>query len=265
MSGCVQSDKGCVREVNEDNGRYIFPENKKLLAKKGILAVVADGMGGHLGGERASSLAVDIISRVYYESNRNIKAALKKAFTEANRVIHHSSISDENLNGMGTTCTALVLQNSQALLAYIGDSRLYLIREGEIYLLSEDHSAVMEMAKRGIISREEASRHSDRNIIQRALGVYPKAEFSIWEQPMPAQTGDQFILCSDGLYDLVEEEEIKHIVMTVDAQSACQKLIGMAKSRGGYDNITVCVINLKAESKSEPQNLRETRVLKISS
>jgi protein phosphatase len=226
ITATVQTDPGCVREVNEDTSRFIAPNDPEVLADKGSLLIVADGMGGHSAGEVASGLAVDMISRTYFEIDGKPADSLRAAFTEANAKIYEASRSNETLEGMGTTCTALVLQHDSALAAHVGDSRLYLIRSGEIYLMTEDHSAVMEMVKLGIISMEQARHHEDKNVIVRALGTAPQVEVSIWENPLEIRPHDQFVLCSDGLTDLVEDREIKSVVLSAnDKHSACEDLI----------------------------------------
>ena len=151
VQASLQTDVGCHREVNEDCGRFIQPGDSELLERKGLLLIVADGMGGHSAGEVASNLAVNWISRAYYDDPREPQAALTDAVQEANRSIFETAQRDENLRGMGTTCTALVLQNGSAIAAHVGDSRLYLVRDEAIYLMTEDHSAVMEMLTQWMI------------------------------------------------------------------------------------------------------------------
>lgn len=260
----VQTDPGCVREANEDAGRFIKPNDPQLLAHKGLLLIVADGMGGHSAGEVASRLAVEIISRVYYQSEADSCEALKTAFTEANRQIHEASLTDESLKGMGTTCTALVLREGSAYAAHVGDSRLYLMRSGEVYLMTEDHSAVMEMVRHGIITQEEARHHANKNVILRALGTNPLVEVSAWEKTLPVRAEDHFILCSDGLYDLVENAEIRQIVGDAqDPYEACAGLIALARERGGHDNITVGIVNIKPSGYTDARPpARATRELK---
>lgn len=259
----LQTDTGCHRETNEDCGICTRPGNAELLASKGWLAIVADGMGGHLAGEVASNLAVDVITRVYYEDPGEAHTALKNAFVEANRRIYESALKNGKLRGMGTTCTALALQNGTAAYVHVGDSRLYMVRGGNIYLMTEDHSAVMEMVKHGLMSAGEARRHPDKNIILRALGSRPEIELMTWQEPLPAQEGDCFVLCSDGLYDLVEDEEIKRVVLAHDPPSACALLIALAKERGGHDNITVAVVSLKPAGFEASRPVRETRELEV--
>lgn len=260
----IQTDPGCVRDVNEDASRFISPNDPEVLLKKGALLIVADGMGGHSAGEVASGMAVETISRIYFEIEGNPGDSLKAAFTEANSRIYEASKSNEKLAGMGTTCTALVVQNNSALAAHVGDSRLYLIRGGEIYLMTEDHSAVMEMVKLGIISMEEARHHEDKNVIVRALGTAPQVEVSMWENPLEVREHDQFVLCSDGLTDLVEDKEIKSVVLSAnDSHSACESLIRLTKKRGGYDNITVGILRVEQSGFAEPKDLRETREVEV--
>jgi protein phosphatase len=260
----IQTDPGCVREINEDASRFISPNDPEVLARKGALLIVADGMGGHSAGEVASGMAVETISRSYFESEGSPAHSLKAAFTEANSRIYEASNSNGKLEGMGTTCTALALQNNSALAAHVGDSRLYLIRGGEIYMMTEDHSAVMEMVKVGLISMEQARHHEDKNVIVRALGTAPQVEVSIWENPLELREHDQFVLCSDGLTDLVEDKEIRNIVLSAkDSHSACENLIHLAKKRGGYDNITVGILSVEPADHAATKDLRETREVEV--
>lgn len=253
------SDVGCVRELNEDSSTYVQPDDPALQASKGLLILVADGMGGHSAGEVASRLAVEVITRVYYEDSGDPLSALKKAFQEANREIHKAAEKDESRAGMGTTCTALVLQNGTAISAHVGDSRLYLVREGAIYLMTEDHSAVMEMVKAGLITIEQARHHPEKNVILRAMGSHPEVEVTTWKEPFPVRAGDRFLLCSDGLYDLVEDEEIRLGVEAAEPRSACQSLIALAKERGGHDNISVGIVSLLPVGEAQTKPVPQTR------
>ena len=253
------SDVGCVRELNEDSGAYIQPDDPEVMASKGLLILVADGMGGHSAGEVASRMAVEVITHVYYEDGGEPQSALKKAFREANRAIHKTAEKDESKTGMGTTCTALVLQNGTAISAHVGDSRLYLVREGAIYLMTEDHSAVMEMVKAGLISIQQARHHPDKNVILRAMGSHADVEVTTWQEPFPVRAGDCFLLCSDGLYDLIEDEEIRRVVESKEPRSACESLIALAKERGGHDNISVGIVSLLPVGGSQAKPVRQTR------
>src|SRR5687767_7973803 len=263
LAASVQTDKGCVREINEDSGRLVRPSDPKLLASKGVLVVVADGMGGHSAGEVASQMAVESVSRLFYESAEEPGAALCRAVEEANRRIHAAAAADESKHGMGTTCTALALCGGTGYAAHVGDSRLYMLRAGKLYQLSEDHSAVNEMVKMGIITKEQARTHEDKNVILRALGTSPEVEVSTVE-PFGVSVGDQYLLCSDGLYDLVPDEEIAALLAGAeDVHAAGERLIATAKERGGHDNITVGIIAIMPEgtAAAEALNAPTTREL----
>lgn len=257
---CVRTDVGCQREVNEDHARYIKPADPDQVARKGTLLIVADGMGGHAAGEIASQLAVDIISHRYYQSRHEPRRALREAFEEANRVIHRQAREQAAQNGMGTTATALVLQHGEVLFAHVGDSRLYLVRDGHLYTLSEDHSLVMEMVRQGLITAGEARDHEDKNVILRALGTKPEVEVAVAPAPLEVQPGDQFLVCSDGLYDMVPDADILAIIMEAEPHTACENLITLAKKRGGYDNITVGLVRLEPDTDAaEANRTRDTR------
>ncbi len=259
----MASDPGCIREANEDSGGYVTPSGDADGAAKGALFIVADGMGGHSAGEVASRIAVEYISRAYYDENEDARSALEQAFHGANRAIYETAQNDQRLQGMGTTCTALVVQNGSAISAHVGDSRIYLVRDEQIYLLTEDHSAVMEMVKRGLLSLEEARHHPDKNVILRAMGSHPEVEVTTWQEPFPVRVGDRFLLCSDGLYDLVGDEEIKYEVVANEPHTACNNLIALAKERGGHDNITVVIVNLKAPGAAPRKSVPVTRVVEV--
>ncbi len=261
IDASVQTDKGCVREINEDSGRLVRPADPRLLAEKGLLVVVADGMGGHSAGEVASQMAADVVSRAYYEAQAAPGEALRSAVEEANRLIHKAAAEDAAKHGMGTTCTALALCGGRAYAAHVGDSRLYMLREGRLYQLSEDHSAVNEMVKMGLITKEQARTHEDKNVILRALGTSPEVEVSTVE-PLDVREGDQYLLCSDGLYDLVLDDEIAAALSeSEDAHAAGERLIRTAKERGGHDNITVGIIAIRPEgtAAAEAQDAPTTR------
>lgn len=262
------TDRGCVREINEDCGRCVFPGDAETIAKKGQLFVVADGMGGHTAGELASRLAVDEICRSYYSLPDDPHRSLKRAFADANEKIFVTASEQTELQGMGTTCTALVVASGKAFAAHVGDSRLYLVRDGEMYLMTVDHSAVMELVKQGLLTLEEARHHPDKNVILRALGVHEAVEVSSWDAPFTIRTGDQFLLCSDGLYDLVSDEEMRDAVLASDAERACAELVELAKQRGGHDNITVGVVSVAAvdhTARGVPAWVRDTREVEIAS
>jgi PPM family protein phosphatase len=259
----MQTDPGCVRETNEDSVRFFRPTDTDELARKGVVAIVADGMGGHSAGEVASRIATDVIKTAFYEGGEGATESLRNAFNQANHEIHQASLRDKALEGMGTTCTAVVLHNGSAHCAYVGDTRLYLIRGGEIYAMTQDHSAVMEMVQMGILTLEQARHHEDKNVIIRALGSQPEVEVSVWSEPFPIQLGDKFLLCSDGLSDLVEDDEIKQAVLDGGSHSSSENLIALARERGGYDNVTVGILSIEKAVNPEIQAVRETREVEI--
>ncbi len=248
VDASFRTDVGCSRELNEDTAAVIQPCENELLASKGTLAIIADGMGGHSAGEVASRIAVDIVGHSYYHSNKPPQEALVDAVREANNAIHDAAKQNGGLKGMGTTCTALALHDQAAIHAQVGDSRLYLVRDGGAYQLSEDHSLVMQMVKDGVLSLEEARFHPDRNVIIRALGRQGTVEVASWDKPFPVKADDRFVLCSDGLYDVVEDDEIARTVASNASTEACDQLVKMANDRGGPDNISVCVLVVTAQA-----------------
>ena len=262
----VQTDVGCVREANEDSGRHVAPSDSETRNKKGILTIVADGMGGHASGEIASAMAVDLISEIYYADKKADGAqSLKSAIETASRQIYETSLTDEKMFGMGTTVIALVLQNDRAFSAHVGDSRLYRLRAGKMEMLTIDHSQVMEMVKHGIISMEEARNHDDKNVILRAVGTQPAVEAEV-SDAFAVEAGDEFLLCSDGLCDMIADQEIAKIwASAADVHAASERLIEAAKQNGGHDNVTVGIVKVSKEGAAETGgSVRVTRDIKIS-
>lgn len=264
VTATVQTDAGCVREANEDSGRHVLPNDPETQFKKGILTIVADGMGGHASGEIASQMAVDLISEIYYaDKTKSAPDALKNAIEQANKQIYETSLTDEKMFGMGTTVIALVLLNDKAFSAHVGDSRLYRLRGQNMEMMTLDHSQVMEMVKYGIISMEEARNHDDKNVILRAVGTQPAVEVELSES-FTVEASDQFLLCSDGLCDMLTDDEILQTwAAAADVHAAGENLIEAAKERGGHDNITVGIVRVSAEGEMQTsRNVRITREIK---
>ncbi len=234
------SDTGCIRTQNEDSARIVCV-GSGAHGDRGLLVVVADGMGGHEAGEVASQAAVEVIEQAYREASGTPGEALAAAFQKAHEQILRLSSRNAAMSGMGTTCTALAIVGGRAWAAHVGDSRLYLVRDGAIYQVSEDQTQCMEMVRHGLMSLEEAEHHEDRNVLAHAMGTRPELAVLTWPKPMPVRAGDRFVLCSDGLHDLVSSEEILQVVHDADTAESCDKLVRMARQRGGYDNITVAV------------------------
>jgi protein phosphatase len=241
VSASSMSDAGCVRESNEDYCTVVHPADPDVFEHKGVLIVVADGVGGSQAGEVASRAAVECITRSYYESSEDPHKALARAFEEANQEIYRLSQLRSDFIGMGTTGTALALRGQVAYSAHVGDSRLYLVRSRSIYQMTEDHSIVKELVKQGTLTPEEARHHPDRNLIFRALGNHATVKVASWEQALPVRVGDCFVLCSDGLYDTVTDDEICEAAQQTHTAAACEVLVSTARLRGGRDNITVAI------------------------
>jgi protein phosphatase len=241
----ASTDRGSVRAKNEDYFGVFEPESDELQAELGILVVVSDGMGGHFSGADASRTAVEVISDVYFDkAEGDPLERLKSAFVNANKEIFE--LVGHGVDGMaGTTCTAALLFPEFVHVAHAGDSRAYLIRKGEIEQLTVDHSVVGEMMRKGILTKEEARSHPHRNVITRAMGLQMEVQVDLTES-VDVWPGDIVMLCSDGLFSMISEEEMAEIISANPPKEAAEKLIERAKEEGGTDNITI-VIAVKKE------------------
>lgn len=240
-----QSDKGRVRENNEDACGHFVPDDDREREEKGLLFLVADGMGGHRGGEIASSLAVDsIVSAFMTATDADRIGVLVSAFAHANSLILTESATDTTLFGMGTTCTAMTLHGGFAYFAHVGDSRAYLLRDDQLTQMTSDHSLVGEMVRSGIITNEDARTHPRRNVITRSLGIQEQVVTDTPNTPLALAGGDVFLLCSDGLTSFVEDSTIASVLASHGAVKACAELISLANDGGGKDNITVLVVKV---------------------
>ena len=255
------TDVGCARTNNEDSGRIV--RDSLAGPNDRLLVVVADGMGGHNAGEIASATAIAVVEAAYDHMRCEPAEHLKQALEDANATIHQKSIENPETQGMGTTCTALLLQEGRAYSAHVGDSRIYLIRKNAIYLMTEDHSAVMQLVKSGELTLQEARHHPDKNVVTRCLGTRPQVEISAWPEPLALHPGDHFLLCSDGLYDQVEDDEICAIVSRGRAAAACEELVRVAKERGAPDNVTVAVVGLEPVASAGELRSRPTRQVEV--
>ncbi len=233
------TDVGKKRTRNEDYYGFF------RLGPDEVLALVADGMGGHASGEVASRLAVETIRETYEKGRgeQEVLTALKSAFEISNFTILQKSLEREDLHGMGTTATALVLKEGEIFAGHVGDSRAYLLRESTLSQLTRDHSLVERMVEQGLLSREEAKSHPQRNVIYQSLGVNRDLEPELLG-PIPVFPNDSLILCTDGLSNLVTDPEILEIVGGNPSQKACEKLVDLANQRGGHDNITLQVLKM---------------------
>jgi len=242
----VQSDIGCQRQNNEDSFGYWEPEDDQQFLRKGRLAVVADGMGGYEGGQEASRLAVETLVEVYRDfGGDDPQAALVEALQAAHEQIRQYSFAHPELRGMGTTCTAAAIVQDALYYVHVGDTRLYLIRDGQITRVTRDHSYVGRLVESGMISREEAETHPQRNILTAALGTNPDLIMDSPGRPEPLRPEDVLLICSDGLWGQVRDSEILDAVENKSAEQAGRKLIELARERGGPDNITVEILRLR--------------------
>jgi len=227
----ARTDVGRVRKGNEDS----FTAEDPLFA-------VADGMGGHQGGEVASSLALETIGK----GSRPIE----KMVQEANQAVYRRADQDPGLSGMGTTLTALVADGEVLRMAHVGDSRAYMLRDGRLQRLTKDHTVVQRLVDEGKLTAEEAEIHPQRSILTRALGV--DESLQVDQGAIEPRTGDRLLLCSDGLTGMVDEERITRILIeNPDPQAAADALVEAANEAGGQDNITAVVMDV-LEAKGEP-------------
>lgn len=239
------TDVGCQRENNEDSLSYWEPKSEAEFRQKGRLAVVADGMGGYEGGQEASRMAVETVQDVFdQEPPSDPRGALLKGFKTAHERIRKFADEHPELQGMGTTCTALALNDLHLYFAHVGDSRLYLVRGDSILRLTRDHSYVGKLVESGVLRSEEAERHPQRHILTAALGAGPEIEAEAPPSPVRLESGDTLVLCTDGLWSLVHEAEILDVVSRLGASAACQELVRLARERGGPDNITVQILRM---------------------
>lgn len=238
---------GLTRRDNQDYCGKAPADNNDLNATKGQLFLIADGMGGHLGGQEASRMAVELIIDGYFSDfDKTISKPLERAFKKANLQIYLKAKKTAKLKGMGTTCTALVFKNNKAHLVHVGDSRAYRINGHKIVQLTQDHSRVAELFRNGVLTKKEARRHPERNILNRYLGAKPTLKVDLIKD-IPLRAGDYFLLCTDGI-SRIKDKEIHQFVVSSPPEQACQKLIELANKRGGEDNVTLQIIQIKSTS-----------------
>lgn len=242
LSFTARSERGCVREKNED--RYLVPP------KSGPLVfAVADGMGGHAGGEVASSLSIDTLQehivrfseKSCFSSPVKLRSCLEKAVLESNEVIINEQKRNPELEGMGTTLTVASVLEEELFVAHVGDSQVHLFGEAGHCQITEDHSLVMELLKNGEIEPHEAQKHPQRHLLTRALGSSSLLTVDFYISNI--QDGNVILLCTDGLTSMVEPQEIYEVVANKELEEAADQLLELAKARGGLDNITFILIH----------------------
>jgi PPM family protein phosphatase len=257
------TDVGRVRDHNEDNF---------LVDRKFNLFIVADGMGGHAAGEVASALAVntvrDVVARnedivqEYVEkegsTRQDILNLFEHAVQEACVTINDIAQKSPEKRGMGTTLSALMVIGRRGFIAHVGDSRIYLLRSARVHQLTEDHSLINELVKRGKLKKEEASSSPYKNAVTRAVGVYPSVEVDTLD--FDVLPGDQFLLATDGLHGYVNDSELPMVLAGGEVRTVPDRLIGIANERGGRDNITAVVIRLGEEPGVEERLQKEVNL-----
>lgn len=234
------SDVGRVRSENQDSfGRFPPDANSETREQ---LFIVADGMGGHAGGREASRAAVEVVSTTFFSpTEESVQRRLARSFENANLAIHKLS-GESHMDGMGTTCTALAVSDGKIYLAHVGDSAAYLIDENGVKQLTNDHTVAEELLREAIISSDEASRHPDRHMLTRSMGVREQLETDV-SKVGRIGPGQNYLLCSDGL-KAVKEKEVQEIVLKSAPQDACHKLVEVANERGGLDNATAVLVRI---------------------
>lgn len=245
LSVGAKTDLGRVRENNEDKYEFFVPTDEATLAAKGAVFVVCDGMGGHEAGQIASELATKTFIDVYLNHPASeTESALRGAASAANRYVYDVSTSVPSRRGMGTTLTALILVQDDAYFCHIGDSRLYRVRDGELQQVTEDHTWIEQAIRQGTITPDEADTHPYRHVLSRAVGTESHVACDV--ERIGLESGDVFLLCSDGLNNHVTDEEIRGALANMGPSSACWHLVGRALFGGGSDNCTVLCVRVES-------------------
>jgi Serine/threonine protein phosphatase len=237
----ARTDKGSVRELNEDYCNVIsgYPGIPDAF-------IIADGMGGHNSGEIASKAAVDCITNAILETpelfseNNDAADAIRKLMLTANDTVYKKSLEGSGNFGMGTTLILAVIIGKTMYIGHVGDSRLYHIKKDSMTQITTDHSYIEELIRNGSLTREEGAKHPKKNIITRAIGCFEEIEVDTYICELEAD--DYFVMCTDGLTNMLEDEEIKRTVVGNTTSKACEELVFKALKNGGEDNVTVIVI-----------------------
>jgi len=246
------TDIGKKREHNEDSCLMCAPDSDELVANRGLVFAVADGMGGASAGELASHLALETMLEQFYKPEQGtIPARMIQSIEDANLHIFQHAEEHPEYYGMGTTLSALVIHGDNAYIGQVGDSRIYLQRSNEpLKQLTEDHSLVAEQVRNGIISEEEAQQHTLRNLITRAVGIKPVVEVDLFS--LKIKKGDRLLICSDGLCGQIDNDEIEQKMVHDPPLENAQALLQAALDSGGADNITIAVVQVVDSLESLP-------------
>jgi serine/threonine protein phosphatase PrpC len=246
ITDAAATDTGMRRSNNQDSHSIVRASTAEVWRQRGHLFMVADGMGAHAVGELASKMACDNIPHNYTKTKTSTPSeAITKAYREVGALIHSRASANRDFQGMGTTCSTLLLLPEGALIAHVGDSRVYRIRAGRIDQLSFDHSLVWELVRRNHLSPEHANLAVPKNVITRSLGPDPNVEVDI-EGPLAVEPNDVYLLCSDGLSGPITDPELGAFAGNFHPKDACRYLVNLGNLRGGLDNITVVVLRIGA-------------------
>lgn len=233
------TDKGLVREVNEDKLGH------SLNSKNGDVFVVCDGMGGHVGGQTASTIGVNaLLSELTSKAHNNMHVAISQALTFANEQVLGHAEADPSLKGMGSTATVCLFKDDLLYVGHVGDSRAYIYSDKKLYRITRDDSYVQELVDKGVITEDEAEMHPNKNRILQALGSTGSITPRIPKKPFKLKTGDLLLLCSDGLTSMVVDELIEQLINPQDLGGTLQELHKIAMTNGGKDNITMTLIKI---------------------
>ena len=239
----ARTDVGMVRSGNEDNFAVDASGDRGLF-------IVADGMGGHAAGEVASEMAVQTVERELAGlrdlEDRASVDRMKEAMKTANRTIHDRTITEVDKQGMGTTASVLLLSANRYLIGQVGDSRVYMLRDGALQQITKDHSYVQEQVDAGFLTPEQARYHPYSNVITRCVGASPEVEPDLYRGEV--RVGDLFLLASDGLTGMVDDRRLQMLLMSrAEPERKVHSLISEANGRGGLDNITAIVVQIAAD------------------
>ena len=251
----VLTDVGRKREKNEDSCILTVPDDPDLLARRGMLFAVADGMGGASAGERASRTTLRALTASYYSSPSDlpIPEAIDAAIEAANGEVFAEAEENPDYHGMGTTVSAVVIHGENAYIGQVGDSRVYALRErAGIHQVTRDHSLVAEQVRNGLITEEEARNHQLKNLITRAVGIKDHVKVDLFSLRLKAH--DTLLICSDGLCNMVEDQELASVLSLGDLKTNTRDLISMANGAGGTDNITAVTLRLTTSPPSRPMH-----------
>ncbi len=254
LAARLTSHVGRKRRNNEDACLLCAPEDVQLATRKGLLFAVADGMGGASAGEFASRMALGQLTRAYFNGATGaLPDQLRRAIEVANLRIHEEAEINPALEGMGTTVSCVVIRDNYAFIGQVGDSRVYLLRPHRgLCQLTSDHSLVAEQVRTGLITEEEARHHALKNFITRAVGIKNDVKVDLFA--LELHHGDRLLICSDGLNNMVDDQEIADGLGLPDVARATDHLLELALERGGVDNITILTIDVTGEP---PQGVYE--------